>query len=365
MSGNYKIPSMKTIQKIKGTNGYNVVSTFSGCGGSCLGYEMAGYNVLYANEFVPEAQNTYRANHEGVYLDTRDIRQINPEDILKITGLKKFELDLFDGSPPCSSFSMAGKRDKLWGEIKNYSDTKQRTDDLFFEYIRILKGLMPKVFVAENVKGLTQGRARGMFKIFMKEMENCGYNVTAQIINAMYLGVPQSRERCIFIGVRKDLKINPPKIKPLNDIVTIGMALEGIDNNKDEVDYLTESIKKYKIYKIAKNFLKKDPKKKIAASKFMDGSYFNLIRQSMYEPCSTICQKVGCESASGDLHPLYDRKFTSSELKRLSSFPDDFVLTGNFQKKCERIGRAVPPLMMYHISRTIRMEVLDKCKKIK
>ena len=135
----YKVPTMKQIEKVKGTNGYNVVSTFSGCGGSCLGYEMAGYNVLYANEFIPEAQRTYRANHKNVCLDTRDIRVIQPEEILEMTKLKKGELDLFDGSPPCSSFSILGKREKGWGKVKTYSDTKQRTDDLFFEYIRILK----------------------------------------------------------------------------------------------------------------------------------------------------------------------------------------------------------------------------------
>lgn len=362
MSGKYKIPSMKTIQKIKGTNGYNVVSTFSGCGGSCLGYEMAGYNILYANEFIPEAQRTYRANHKGVYLDTRDIRIVDPNDILKIIGLKKGQIDLFDGSPPCSSFSMAGKRDKAWGKVKKYSDTKQRTDDLFYEYIRLLDGLKPKVFIAENVKGLTQGRAKGMFKEFMKQMEDCGYTVTAQIINTMYLGVPQSRERCIFIGVRKDLELKPPKIKPLDTVVTLGEALEGVKNNKDEVEWLLQQQKRYRTYEVLQK-MRKNPRKRVSGSKVMNGSYFNLIRESMYSPCSTICQMNGLMNTSGNTHPLYDRKFTIEELKRICSFPDDFVLTGKYEKKWERLGRAVPPLMMYHISRTVRVEVLDKCKK--
>lgn len=362
MNGKYKIPSMKTIQKVRGTNGYNVVSTFSGCGGSCLGYEMAGYNVLYANEFIPEAQRTYRANHKGVYLDTRDIRQIKPEDILKITKLRKGELDLFDGSPPCSSFSTAGKRDKGWGEVKKYSDTKQRTDDLFYEYIRLLKGLSPKVFVAENVKGLALGRAKGMLKEFMKEMENCGYTVTVQIINAMYLGVPQSRERCIFIGVRNDLGIKPPRIKPLENIVTLGEALDGVENNSKEIEWLLNQQKKYKTYNVLQK-MRKNPKRRISGAKVMNGSYFNLIRESMYTPCSTICQMNGLMSAAGNTHPLYDRKFTIEELKRICSFPDDFILTGSYEKRWERLGRAVPPLMMYHISRTIRSEVLDKYGK--
>ncbi len=362
MSGKYKVPTMKQIQKRKGTNGYNVVSTFSGCGGSCLGYEMAGYNVLYANEFIPEAQKTYRANHKGVYLDTRDIRIVKPEDILEITNLKKGELDLFDGSPPCSAFSTAGSRDKGWGKEKKYSDTKQRVDDLFLEYIRLLNGLQPKVFIAENVKGLTMGKAKGMFKMFMQKMEQCGYIVTAQIINAMYLGVPQSRERCIFIGVRKDLNIKPPKIKPLEHIVTLKEALEGVRNDELEEQYLFDSLKKYRIGNIVKN-MPKGMAKHMQASKIMRGSYFNLIREGMLEPCSTICQRNGEESAGGNIHPLYDRKFTIAELKRIGSFPDDFVLTGNFKQKWERIGRAVPPVMMYHISDTVRKEVLDKIEK--
>lgn len=92
-------------------NGLSLVSTFSGGGGSCLGYRMAGYRVLYASEFIPEAQKTYRLNHPGVYLDTRDIRQVTPESILEIVGKRPGEIDLFDGSPPCCAFSVCGKRE--------------------------------------------------------------------------------------------------------------------------------------------------------------------------------------------------------------------------------------------------------------
>lgn len=358
MNGKYRVPSMKQIEKVKGTNGYNVISTFSGCGGSCLGYEMAGYNVLYANEFIPEAQKTYRENHKGVYLDTRDIRVIQPEEVLGITKLKKGELDLFDGSPPCSSFSIAGKREKGWGEIKKYSDTKQRTDDLFYQYIRILKGVMPKVFVAENVDGIARGKAKGMLKDIMEQIEGCGYVVTAQILDAQYLGVPQHRERCIIIGVRNDIGIQPPIIKPFEYIVTLRDALKDVQNSQEEIDVLLQrESRKEKSYQVVKR-LRKNPKKRVRGSDVMNGSWFNMVRESMHCPCSTICQSNG--ASSGNLHPLYDRKFTIAELKRICSFPDDFVLTGSYQKQWERLGRAVPPFMMYHISKTIRKEVLDK-----
>ena len=159
----FKIPSMVEIEATP-WNGFKVASTFSGCGGSCLGYRIAGYKVVYANEFIESARQTYKANHPNSFLDPRDIRKINADDILEKINLKKGELDLFDGSPPCAAFSIGGKREAGWGKEKKYSETTQRVDDLFFEYARILDGLQPKVFVAENVAGLVQGTAKGYFK---------------------------------------------------------------------------------------------------------------------------------------------------------------------------------------------------------
>ena len=186
-------------------NGLNVVSTFSGCGGSCLGFRMAGYRVLWANEFIPAAAETYRANHPTTILDTGDIRKVQPEAILKAIGLKAGELDAMEGSPPCASFSTAGKREKHWGKAKKYSDTVQRVDDLFFEYVRLLRGLRPKVFVAENVSGLVKGVAKGYFLEILGALKACGYRVGCKVLDAQWLGVPQARQRTIFIGVREDL----------------------------------------------------------------------------------------------------------------------------------------------------------------
>lgn len=104
----YTVPTMKEVAALP-WNGLRVASTFSGGGGSCTGYRMAGYRVVYANEFIPAAQETYKANHPDSFLDTRDIRTVSAADVLKATGLSEGELDLFDGSPPCSAFSTAGK----------------------------------------------------------------------------------------------------------------------------------------------------------------------------------------------------------------------------------------------------------------
>lgn len=364
MKVKYKVPSMKEIEEIE-WNGCNVVSTFSGGGGSCLGYRMAGYRVLYANEFVEEAQKTYKLNHPNSYLDTRDIRKVTPEDILEKVNLKAGELDLFDGSPPCCAFSTAGSREKGWGKVKSYSDTAQRVDDLFFEYIRLVKGLQPKVFIAENVTGLVKGTAKGYFNTIISELRKCGYVVKAGKINSMWLGVPQARERIIFCGVRKDLNeeggLEPVFPKPNDWYYTLGDAFEDVINDPDEVRLRCAEANKYAFGKVLKK-IEKNPKKAVQGSKIMNGSYFNLVRESMYQPCSTICQMNGAPTASGNCHPLEDRKFTIAELKRITSIPDDFKLTGSLSQQWERLGRMVPPLMMKAVAETVYKEILCKTK---
>lgn len=347
----YKVPSMKEIEQLP-FNGYNVVSTFSGCGGSCLGYRMAGYKVIYANEFIPAAQEVYRLNHPDAYLDTRDIRQVKPEEILKITGLKKGEVDLLNGSPPCAAFSTCGKLDKGWNAVKNYSDTKQRVDDLFFEFTRLLEGLQPKVFIAENVKGLVTGKAKGYFKAILAELKNKGYNVKAQLLNAAYLGVPQARERLIFIGVRDDLNINPVFPVPLKYIYTVADAYKEPTEPCTIYWKLPEGKMLNCFYYAIKNNIDKLSYGSIAL--YGKNSMFTHRLAVLNRPCPTILQ------GSMYYHHIEPRSLNINELKRICSFPDDFQLTGSFSKQWERLGRAVPPVMMYHISKTVQTEILDK-----
>lgn len=355
----FSIPSMKEINNLE-KNGFKVISTFSGGGGSCLGYKMAGYDVIWANEFIPEAQKTYRANFSDTILDKRDIREIDPEDILKATGLKKGELDIFDGSPPCSAFSVAGRREKGWGEVKAYSDTKQRVDDLFFEYIRILEGLQPKVFIAENVPGLTKGKAKGYFKLILKALKEAGYRVKVKKLIASRLGCPQKRERLIFVGVRKDLGLEPVFPEPFSYEYTIRDAFQNLPgSNRKSAEWVFDNIKNYKIYQMITQ-LPINPKKAIGADEITGNSWFSLVRPSYDLPCPTITATTGCLSAASVVHPYEDRKFTIEELKRLTTIPDDFILTGGYKEQAERLGRMVPSIMMKNIAKTIEEEILCK-----
>lgn len=344
-------------------NGFNVVSTFSGGGGSCLGYEMAGYHVVWANEFIPEAQKTYRLNHPRTFLNTKNIRDVTADEILEECGLNRGDIDLFDGSPPCAAFSSAGSREKHWGEVKDYSSTRERVDDLFFEYTRLLRELQPKTFVAENVSGLVKGVAKGYFKNILAEMKDCGYTVSVRLLNAAYLGVPQVRQRLIFVGVRNDLcekyGVRPVHPKPEKHVVTLGEALRGVVNDPADVEARLDDMRHYKVGEILRR-IPKNPHKRVSGSEVANGSWFNLIRESMYKPCSTICQQNGKRSLSGNCHPLYDRKFTIAELKRITSVPDDFVCTGTLEEQWERLGRMVPPIMMMKISKEIEECVLKK-----
>ena len=355
----YTVPTMAEIERIP-WNGYNVVSTFSGGGGSCLGYRMAGFRVLWANEFVEEAQKTYRANHPGVILNTKDIRTVTPEEILQEIGMKPGDVDLFDGSPPCCAFSTAGRKEKGWNQERAYSDGKsQQIENLFLEYIRILKGLQPKTFVAENVSGLVKGTAVGFFKEFIREMKAAGYQVKAQLLNAAWLGVPQKRERLIFVGVRNDIGIEPVFPKPEKYFYTIRDALNGVEIDEAERLMLIESAGHYAWGKIAEK-MPKNPPKMISGSDVRGHGYFNLQRWPMDSPVGTLCQMQGGLGVCGTIHPTENRKFTINEMKRLTSIPDDFILTGDYSQRYERLARMVPPVMMKHIAETIRYEILDR-----
>lgn len=381
MKPSYRVPTLDEINEIH-PNGYKAISTFSGCGGSSLGYRMAGFKMLYANEFIDAARDTYIANaSSSTVVDGRDIRSVTAEDILGKIKLEVGQLDLLDGSPPCASFSTAGKREKAWGKIKKYSDKAQRVDDLFFEFARLLEGIQPKTFVAENVSGLVKGTAKGYFLEILSTLKNCGYKVEAKLLDAQWLGVPQARQRIIFVGVRNDLRLAPAFPKPLAYRYNLRDALPWIHSVRqieiyDEGEKITTDSPVPTITQSgigAKRIDKHYVEAETDISKYCTGrewdklkqgeqssKYFNLVRTDINLPCPTICASHGSPGIASVTHPLEKRKFSIEELKRICGFPDDFILTGSYKQQWERLGRAVPPIMMSHIASAVRDEVLKK-----
>lgn len=341
---------MKEIHAIP-HNGFTAASTFSGGGGSSTGYRMAGFRVAYANEFIPAAQQTYRRNYPHTLVDPRDIRQVQPQDIMRAVGVAVGGLDLLDGSPPCAAFSMAGKRERSWGEVKRYSDTEQRVDDLFFEFARLVGGLQPKTFIAENVSGLVKGTAKGYFKTILTTLRECGYKVQARLLNASWLGVPQARERVIFVGVRNDLAPEPTFPTPLPYRYKLRDAFDNLPAGRKR--FIGEDL-------LTKYLYDRTPRGKslsYACAKFLGhgNKWHSHQRLSWEKPAPTVLQaKAQC------YHPDEPRPLTIAELKRVCSFPDDFVLTGTEGQQWERCGRSVPPVMMFHIAATVRDEILSK-----
>lgn len=358
----YKIPLMSEIDQMP-FNGYKAISTFSGCGGGCLGLRLAGFKIIWANEFIYAAAESYRANFPNTFVDPRDIRIILAEEIMEKLQIQKGELDLLEGSPPCADFSMSGKRVTGKNKLKKYSSTKQKVDDLFWEYARLLNDLQPKAFIAENVRGLAQGDIgtsilgspqMGFFdqhkETIFYALSSAGYKVDYRILNADRYGVPQSRERLFIIGVRNDLPTFPIFPQPYFYKYTAREALEG-------VNYTVDDILDAKIPTFAAKFIRMLKPGECISDYHPKQAGWTSRRLDPDKPCSTIMAEVA--RGSNIFHPTEDRLLTIPELIRLHSFPDDFKLVGNFEQNGERIGRSVPPLLMYHIAKTIKEEILD------
>jgi len=320
-----------------------VISLFSGIGGSSEGYLAAGATVLASVEFLDYQAKVYRDNHPETRVYEEDIRKLDPLEIIKDLGLKVGELDVLDGSPPCSSFSVSGKGSKGWGQSKSYGNRRQVTDDLFFEYIRFVDAIRPKFFVAENVKGLLLGKNKAYLSYILKSFPK-EYSIKIFLLNSKDFGVPQSRNRVFIIGARKDvvggnfelaLKRRPP--------ISAGQALDGIVPTKAEL--AEADISKYSIY----------PKLKSLRAGESD---FNLVKANPYRPSPTITATIGGKGSNA-LHHWDNRRFTVAELKRLQGLRDDFTFDSVDPNRArEGIGRAVTPPVTEAIANSIK-EILE------
>lgn len=313
-----------------------VISVFAGTGGSLLGYTWAGFHELLAIDWEAHAVECFRLNFPEVPIWHRDITKVSGQEILDFCKIGKGQLDVFDGSPPCQGFSTAGKR-----------DVNDPRNDLFKHYCRLVTELMPKVFVMENVSGMAKGKMKGRFLEILKELKSLDYIVKCKQMNAMYYGVPQSRQRLIFIGVRGDLKKEPVFPLASNKLVTV----------KDAIGFLEESEKQNRkpISDGLLYFAKKLKPGESANKYHPKGSLFGLQRIHPNYPCCTIIKSAG----TGPLHYNDNLKFLSvNELKVLCSFPIDWKLGSSRSKAIDRLGNAVMPKFMQAIAENIKANLL-------
>lgn len=317
---------------------FTVVSTFSGCGGSSLGYQLAGGKVLLAVEWDKHAVDTYRKNFPTTDVYHGDIAKLSVADVLKRTGLKPRQLDIFDGSPPCQGFSTAGKR--VIDDPRN---------GLFREYIRLLRGLKPKVLVMENVSGMVKGKMRLVFAEILTELKASGYRVSCRLMNAKWFGVPQSRQRVIFVGVREDMKAEPSHPKAEQDPITLREALRGVA--REDVPQLTPK------YRAMAPLIRPG---ECAADHDPGKGFQNLTRPHWDRPCFTITKMNPGNGRGTPLHPTEDRSLSIPEAKRIGGFPDSFQLDGPFAERWARIGNSVPPPFMRAIADHIATEILGR-----
>jgi DNA (cytosine-5)-methyltransferase 1 len=321
----------------KPKNAPTVISTFAGCGGSTLGYSMAGFRELLAVEWDDNAVETFKLNYPKVPVYHGDIAKLDVSEVLKLANIKKGQLDVFDGSPPCQGFSTIGRR--------QIDDPR---NSLFKEYVRLLKGIMPRAFVMENVSGLVKGKMKLIFCEILQELKKVGYDVSARLLDSRYFGVPQMRQRMIFIGMRKDLKIVPSHPLAETFPINAGEAIQDIVNDKNELKMLFEAGEHYKSYS---RWHIMAPGKK--HTDYGGTAGFSGFKIDPMRPMRTISKMEGNIGIHQSMHWAEKRRFTLAEYKRFSSYPEPFQFTG-WSEGVQRIGNSVPPLMMRAIARHLR-----------
>lgn len=298
-----------------------------------MGYKRAGFQVLGNVEIDPKINAIYVKNNHPKYNYCEDLREFNKREDLPE---ELFHLDILDGSPPCTSFSTVGVRERDWGKEKTFREgqAKQTLDDLFFVFLDTVEKLQPKIVIAENVPGLMTGKAKGYVNMIVRRFKELGYDVQAFKLNAGLMDVPQTRHRVFFIANRMkypklQLKFDYDPIK-FGEIRTergiqvsgamkalLDQALPGEINLADVCERLTG-----------------------------DGnSYFSQFVINDDQVCSTV-------TAAGTFFRFYDRmKFSPEDFRKVQSFPEDYDFCGNNVQYVT--GMSVPPNMMANVAREV------------
>lgn len=350
---------------------YNVIDLFCGCGGLSKGFEMAGFNIVGGVDFNEAAIDTFNYNFKNAKGICCDISQLTKENIKETFGdLNK--IDVIIGGPPCQGFSSAN-RNKIEDDPRN---------KLFFQFVKFVELIKPKVVVIENVRGIVtsdNGYAKNqIYKIF----ENLGYTVTHKILEANDYGVPQKRVRNFFVITRKN-KFDFDKIKKAKKNVTVKEAIGDLYNyenndgspikfdnkkaseyvkrlNKGKVDICNHEVR-YPADIVQKriSFVKQGENWQVIPQELFSNQRDNR-HSSAYKRLNEQDVSVTIDtgnSHSNYFHPLYNRIPTVREAARIQSFPDDFVFKGTRTAQYRQVGNAVPPLLANCIAQEIKEEL--------
>lgn len=359
-SFNFGAPKAQPNNETLASDAPKLVSLFSGCGGMDLGFMKAGFDIVWANDFDADAQAVYALNIGKI--DKRDILTVNESEIP--AG------DILTAGFPCQPFSNAGNR-------KGVHDSRGM---LYKECLRIIKHLMPKVIVFENVKGLLSTKyidGRNLAEVIvgdLSDMNEIGYNVKYQLVNASDYNVPQNRQRVLFIGVRRDLGIEfhfPEKMLSMKPQLTLQHILDvpdAVENNIDwpfspqalnMIEHIPEggSWKDVPYENLAPRFQRiRDDMKKYHSPNFYR-------RFSRNEICGTMTASAQPENC-GIIHPTENRRYTVREVARIQTFPDDFrFITDsirNITAMYKVIGNAVPVNLAFNMASAIMNQVFRR-----
>jgi len=338
---NYKVFKSKKVSK------YSVVELFAGAGGTALGFHNAGLKHDILVEIDKDCVSTLKGNGIGWKVFHGDVRDFN------IDGLRP---DVVEGGFPCQAFSYAGKG-------LGFGDTR---GTLFFEFIKVVDKLKPKIAVGENVRGLVNHDNKRTLATMVNELEKIGYDVAWKVLRAQYLDVPQKRERLIIIGVKKGLGL--PILYPKEKDYTISLreALKGCPKSEGQ-EYPEK--KKYVLSKVPPGGYWKDlpinlQKEYMMKSFYLGGGKTGMARRLSWDEPSLTLTCSPAQKQTERCHPKETRPLTVREYARIQTFPDSWEFVGSTASKYRQIGNAVPVNLGYHIGRCL-IAMLDKKPDLK
>ena len=347
----YKIKSSNdwkwTFKDYPNKNGLKVFSCFACGGGSSMGYKLAGYDVIGCLEIDKRMNEIYVKNHNPKHNFLMDIRDFNelPNDQIP---QELFELDILDGSPPCTTFSMAGLREKTWGKKKKFREgqKEQTLDDLSFVFIQTVNKLKPKFVVMENVEGLMKGNAWRYVQDIYKQFNRIGYKVHHWLLKGEQLGIPQKRHRVFFLATRLDLDVSKIDMSFLYEPVEFGK----IKSTKD-----IKPIKSEKLMELINNARYGDRNLENACLRVRGkSSFFNYCFVYDDDVAPTIT--AHCNNIRWDTKSF----LTKEDIINISTFPQDYdFLTDNVDNISYICGMSVPPVMIKRVAERIKPYLLE------